>query len=301
MIRIRDFIYDLTNTALSFVRIILLNRFFLKQIEKKPDTESLVILGNGPSLKTFLTSHRSFCEGKATLCVNFFARTKEYADIKPDYYLIISPEFFVKEQKKEWAEDRMEILRAIARYTNWPMQLILPAIAKGNKDWQAIFEKNKFIKIRYVNNTPLEGWDRLIFPLFLRNFGMPRPHNVLIPAILNGIRLEFEKVFLVGADHSWIPNIVVDTKNNVLITQKHFYDDQTVNEKIDKNKPVPAPMYKGASLQKRKLHEVLEKFYFSFRSYWTLRRFAEKNHVKIINLTINSFIDAFPKKNIDEL
>ena len=46
----------------------------------------------------------------------------------------------------------------------------------------------------------------------------------------------------------------------------------------------------------RKLHEILHKFYLSFKGYFDIKAYAKKKGVSIINLTKGSFIDAFEKK-----
>jgi hypothetical protein len=237
---------------------------------RKSKHDELVILGNGPSLTPFLNDHLSFLENKNTLVVNFFARTQFFEIIRPSYYIIISPEYFLNEQKKEFAEDRLITFQAIAEKTTWPMQLVVPALARSRNAWKSLIASNPNIEIKYLNTTPVEGFMGICHKLFNRNLGMPRPHNVLIPSIFLAIQLKYKLVYLVGADHSWLPEIRVDDDNEVLLRQKHFYDKQAEKEKSLRNQPIARPMYKGITTEKRKLHEVLEKFYISIKSYWVL-------------------------------
>lgn len=116
---------------------------------------------------------------------------------------------------------------------------------------------------------------------------MPRPHNVIIPSLMCGIWMGYKNIGLLGAEHSWLPTITVNDNNQVLLNHQHFYDDGA---------KVNVMTYEGR--RTRKLHEVLEKFYFSFRSYWIIQSFAEKQGVKITNFTPNSYIDAFPKQKL---
>lgn len=295
IVLIRDFITDVTNSVITVIRVLLLSKFFLNKITKDPNTNEVVILGNGPSLSKFLESQKGLMNSKSVFCVNNFARTKEYTEIKPTHYVICSPEHFLVDQKEEFHNDRKITFKAIAEQTTWKMQLIVPSLAKNKKVWKKEIAKNTEISIKYMNTTPVEGFKALTHFFFSRGMGMPRPHNVLIPSIYLALRLRFSKVFLAGTDHSWLKEIVVTGENEVLLSQKHFYDKQTENEKIEKNKPSLQPMYKGVSTDKRRLHEVLEKFYISFKSYWTLRRYADSKGIEVVNMTKESYIDAFNK------
>lgn len=97
--------------------------------------------------------------------------------------------------------------------------------------------------------------------------------------------LGFNKIFLFGADHSWMKDIWVDEENNVLLQQKHFYDlDKAVPRHMD---------YLGKG--KRKMHEVLIKFYHSFKGYFEIDAYSKSQGKIIYNCTPGSYIDAFKR------
>jgi len=100
-----------------------------------------------------------------------------------------------------------------------------------------------------------------------------------------------KNIYLLGIDHSWLKEISVDKNNNVLINQKHFYDE---------NSSEPKAMHKGGKNQ-RALHEVLQKFVYSFKGYFEIKNFANKQNVNIYNCTPGSYVDAFERKNLNEL
>jgi len=296
--RLQVFIENLTQSILSILKILLLSKFRIKL--PSAVKKDCVILGNGPSLKDFINDSNSFSDNKALFCVNFFARTDYYEKVKPQYYIITSPEYFVGEKKEDWTEDRMNTFQMIAEKTTWPLEFIVPRLAKKSSAWRDILSTNKNITIRYFNNTPIDGFRSLKHWAFKNNLGMPRPHNVLIPSILVGINMKFDNIYITGADHSWTRELFVTEQNEVLLSQKHFYDKQADSEAIDKNKNTPQPMFKGGSSDKRKLHEVLIKFVHSFKSYWELQEYAKKRQTNIYNITPGSFIDAFPRLNLNE-
>ena len=96
------------------------------------------------------------------------------------------------------------------------------------------------------------------------------------------------KISILGADHSWLGEISVNNKNEALVNQKHFYDEQTSTSQ---------PMQDYIT-RPRKLHEILRKFYLSFKGYWEINSYAEKKGIQIINSSETSMIDAFPKKGL---
>ena len=119
-------------------------------------------------------------------------------------------------------------------------------------------------------------------------WGLPRPHNVLIPALFVAINSGYKRIYLAGADHSWLPMISVNDQNQALVNQQHFYDEHSSKSDL---------MYK-LGVRPRRLHEILEKFMFTFRSYFDLKDYAESKGSKIYNSTPDSYIDAFDRKSI---
>ena len=120
-----------------------------------------------------------------------------------------------------------------------------------------------------------------------RRLGMPRPRNVLIPAIMTGIWSGFKEIYIIGADHSWMNTICVNEHNEVESRQPHFYQDNEHELKRIKVDYVHRP-----------LHEVVHSFYVAFRAYHQIQRYASTAGVAIYNSTPGSFIDAFTRKSL---
>lgn len=297
IIKIRDFFIEFGETLLAIIKIVFLSKFTRNKFTLSFKKE-LVILGNGPSLKDLLDQNQQFLAGKSLLCVNYFCRTDEFTLLKPSIYVISSPEYFHSEEKEDFAIERSLTLLAIAEKTNWPMVFCVPALAKKQKHWQKEFLNHPHIQIYYFNNTPISGFNWFTNWAFNQNIGMPRPHNVLIPSIMLALKFGFKQIYLAGADHSWIQEVFVDEDNEVLLSQKHFYDKQAAKQENYRDMSVPQPMYIGGSANTRKLHEVLEKFYYTFRSYWVIRNFAAFKNIQIYNITENSYIDAFTRMKL---
>ena len=294
--QIQIFLENMLLSVLTVGKVLLLSNPFLR-FPRNKFKKSCVILANGPSLNQTITEHRSFLEDKALFCVNLFARTKNYELLKPAFYVITSPEYWNKDEKDGWYEDRYKTFQDIVDKTKWELYLIVPKLAKKNRVWIKFMERNPNVQLIYFNNTPVEGFRWINHLLFNLNLGIPRPHNVLIPSLFIAIKCGFKKIYLAGTDHNWLQDIYVTENNEVLLSQKHFYDDQ-FQDKNNKNSPHPRPMYHGTTKEKRKLHEVLIKFYHAFKGYWDIKDYASEKNVDIVNLTTNSYIDAFNKEEI---
>lgn len=280
----------------STLKVVLLSKFSLPRPSKIPNQQDCVLLGNGPSLKEFLANHLDFLQGKAVFAVNNFVRTDAFSKVKPAYYVIVAPDYWGKEEKPGFREERLKIFDELAQQTKWKLTLFVPAVARNHQQWKNELDKNTSISICYFNNTPVEGLQPISHWYFRHWLGMPRPHNVLVGTLTIALNLGFKNCYISGADHSWLGEIFVADDNRVFLSQKHFYDDHL------KSKTYTAearPMYAGNSTKERKLHEILEKFYFSFRSYWELKAYAETINTNIYNLTPGSFIDAFERKKLD--
>ncbi len=298
IVAIRDTTYGLVNSFISLIRIAVLSRRPSRLRETDELPAEAVILGNGPSLGDFIRTHEQFLHNKTRICVNHFAISEEYEKVKPQVYLISAPEFFLKDEFEPYAKRKQVTWDAIASKTNWPMLVYAPMFAKSLSGWQARFKSHKHISIRYFNNTPVEGLNAVNLWAMKRQLAMPRPHNVVIPCIAVAIFIQRKKLYLVGVEHSWLQELIVDDENEVLLTHKHFYDKQAAKVHEGPKPETPIPMFKGIKMEKRKLHEVLEKFYLSFKSYWEIKPYAEQQGVEIINITSGSYIDAFEKQSI---
>lgn len=273
-------------SVISFFKILILSKFVYQKA--KIEEETCFILGNGPSLSGALDSFLENFQSSSVLCVNGFSSSKYFEKVKPKYFVLSAPEIWSnKATDGENVKTRSDMVNNLIAKTKWDLRLFLPTSSKKNKSFIQSFKKNPNIKISYFNTTPVEGLQSINFFLFSIGLGMPRPHNVVIPSLMVAINSKVTTVNLFGVDHSWIPLLYVDENNNALLKQEHFYDKKTAKV---------APMTKMGQ-RKRMLHEILEKFYFAFRSYVEIRTYANKKNVVIQNCTPGSFIDAFERKS----
>lgn len=279
------FAENLLASLLSLLKVPLMSKFGLPHPGELRKSDECIILGNGPSLNQSLIELKNQFGDRDLFAVNFFCNTPEFSALKPGFLVAAAPEFYMTDLNESSKAMANRFHDALLENTSWPLTLFMPAAGRKFSAWQQKLVKNHSIDTVFYNTTPAEGFEGLVRIMTLGGLGMPRPHNVLIPSIVIALRMGYKKIFLLGADHSWLKDLWVDDHNRVMLRQKHFYDEQTAQA---------APMYKLGKSE-RSLQEVLDKFRLSFLAYELLEPMARREGRVILNLTPNSYIDAFER------
>lgn len=241
--------------------------------------KELVIMGNGPSLRKTIDEDFDFLLSHDLMAVNFAALSDEFLRLRPLYYILADGHFF----NSFHSDVNVRKLWENLGHVSWNMTLLIPT--KYRDLAKPLMMHLPSLKVRYFNLTPVEGFKWLRHLLFKSGMGMPRPRNVLIPAIMEGIRMGYDKIYLCGADHSWTKTLDVDHENFVVSIQPHFYEDnEEEHQRVRQT-------YKGL-----RLHDVLGSMTVAFKSYWNIAEYAKANKIEIINATPGSMIDAFPRR-----
>lgn len=267
----------LSKTLGSMCKIIILSRKESISGSQQNTGPELVVLGNGPSLRSFLDSGSHFLAGKKKMTVNFSSTSADYESLKPEYYLLMDPVFFHDSTTLE------KVFRPMQEKTSWPMTLFVPFFARKNREWQRIIAANKNIKTYFFNSTPIEGYKTFRRMCYKLNIGMPRPRNVLVACLMVALKLPFKTIYLAGADHSWLKEIWVDDNNVVQENRAHFYDKDGKTTKVT---------------SKNKIYVLLESMSIAFRSYLEVEDYSKGINKKIYNITEGSYIDAFERMKI---
>ncbi|MEG0011478.1 MAG: hypothetical protein RR061_07925 [Muribaculaceae bacterium] len=270
------------NSIKSCAKILLLS----KSYNRTPiiaSSEELVILGNGPSLNDTLTDSLAFLKSRRLLAVNFAANTDMFCTLKPEFYVLADPHFFISQEQPNVSN----LWDTLSKKVDWNITLFIPANIKRSGSWYDDIRSNTNINLVFYNTTAVEGFKWLENLCFSRGLGMPRPRNVLIPSLMIALRMRFKTIYLAGADHSWTRTISVNDNNEVVSIQPHFYKEEDTEKKRVNTEYMKYPLYK-----------IMYSFYIAFKSYFTIKRYADKIGATIWNITPGSFIDAFPRKNI---
>lgn len=267
-------------TLASFIKIPIMSRRPSPKSRDRKDT--IIIMGNGPSLRDAMEQDRDVLMAYPRLAVNLSALTPDFRDLRPDYYILADIAFFLKEKTGK-VPQLWEALRSV----DWQMTLFLPATARKMPEVKSLPAN---ITLKFYNLTPAEGFRFVMHPLYDSGLAMPRPRNVLIPSIISSMREGFKKIVLIGADHNWSKTLWVTERNCVVSVQPHFYKDDDAElrraEEIFKNVHI---------------HDVYENYAIAFRSYFNVKAYADRRGVEILNATPGSFIDAFPRIRLADL
>lgn len=262
------------DTAKSALKLLLARGGARPSAVAPPDTP-LIIMANGPSLRKNLDEDASLLASSHTMAVNFAANAPEFRWLKPRYYILADPHFFSGKQEP----NLLKLMEELSK-VDWPMTLLLPKGAKMPKEVGA----NSNIRVERFPFHAFESFTPLQHKAFDLGWGMPRPRNVLIPAIMCGIWLGYKQIYLLGTDHSWTQTLSVNSRNQVVSIQPHFYKEDKAEE-----------ARVTAVYENVRLHEILDSFRVAFRSYHTIAAYANARGVEILNSTPGSFIDAFPR------
>lgn len=244
---------------------------------RRAAADELVVLGNGPSLRHTLDHEMPALMRRSRLAVNFAANAPEYERLAPQYYVLADPHFFAGGD----SDPNVGRLWRNLAGTRWAMTLYVPC-RRVRQAREALAGSG--VTVKGMNLTPGEGPGWMVWPLYAAGLAMPRPRNVLIPALMAGMREGFRHIYIAGADHTWSRTLGVDDQNRVVSIQPHFYADTALEQTR------VATEYAGYHL-----HDILRSLYIAFRSYHQIGAWASRRGVSIVNVTPGSYIDAFPR------
>lgn len=271
-----EFIDKLTATLKSIAKLAITPGGDIAPLTPAPSLP-LIILGNGPSLRRNIEEDLTLLQQSDCLAVNFAANTPEFADIKPKYYVLADPHFFEKADTDANVGRLIENLNAV----RFPLTLFIPSTAHKHR---SLFN-NENIKVCTFPFIAIEGYEGFENLMYRHRKGMPRPRNVLIPSIMIGIWLGYREIYLLGTDHSWLQTLSVNDQNEVVSIQPHYYKEDNREEHRVRETYITL-----------RLHQVLESMMIAFRSYHSIRRYADRCGVSIFNACPSSMIDAFIRK-----
>ena len=273
-----DTLSNITGTLAGIAKTILSPQRTRISAHDPAEGDSLIIMGNGPSLTQTIADYGDTLARIPLMAVNFAANTPEFQQLKPRYYTLADPHFFLKQTDPNVAR-LISNLNAVS----WPIILFVPASAK--KHMTSL--NNPKLTIEYFSTNGIEGFARFRRFMYRAGFGMPRPRNVLIPSLMIGIALGFRTIYITGADHGWTKTLSVNERNEVVSIQPHFYTEDNHEKQRIRTDYLKYP-----------LHQILYSLYVAFKSYFLIEDYARCQNTEIFNATDGSFIDAFRRQSL---
>ena len=203
---------------------------------------------------------------------------------------MIDPSFFRATVSAERERSRISTFQNINSRTTWEMHLFLPFLPGQIMLEECFPSQNLHMHICHI--FPGFNWPGLRNWVYRTGLLMPTPQNVLVAAIFQAINMGYKEIYLLGADHSWMQNLRVKSDNILYSTSQHFTGESAER-----------PMHKAAprDTETFRVHEILEAFRRTFKSYWFLREYAESRGAAIYNSTPDSYIDAFERKDLSTI
>ena len=245
-----------------------------------------VILGTGPSLGGVLSGDRSSLAGKALFAMNDFVLSDAYAEVQPQFHLFLDPTYVDKEVVEEIERQRQAVFAALVEKTQWPLTLFVPWRARCSGMYEALVGRNSLLRLQYINVSSVQAFRPISFFLFRNNLGCPGIRNTMQVCIFLAINMGYQRVFLLGADHSWTQNIAVSDNNTLCIRSGyHFYDESDASMVPIIKDPVNGKAFK--------VHEFFSAMAETFAPYHLLNDYAKDQGCEVLNATPQSLIDAF--------
>lgn len=271
------------------------NRIEIKNCIKEYYQRKSLVLGTGRSLKIGLEDlHAYLCSDNAKKpvlwAVNNFALSEEYQRFQPHNYVLLDPDF--RSFKSVDGADRRKSLLKTLKATSWPIRLWLPFEAILNEMWVE-FSRSKPSNViivpypvrTYEPSLPLSS-------IMYASAGLaPNYQNVVTLCAFLALQCGANEVGLLGADHNWHKDMIVDDQNILRTVVPHFDDQNPPDLKC-------APIFMHTADKAFSVSEIFEALSVTFRGHQHVQIFACRENRKIWNLTDGSFIDAYPRANL---
>lgn len=255
------------------------HKTFLYRINTKPKKmgHRIVILGNSPDADIYFKHREEFLEYDLLTVNNFPLDEKKFMEYKPKYHCMVHPGMFDEgkflfneEKNREELKKVWEILKRV----DWPLYIITYAGNKlpiNNNNIRLIW----LAPIQYRNeSTDFQKW------CFYNNLCLSASQNVATAGIQFAEIFGYSEIALFGITLNRIRTFFVNEKNQLLITDSHFYgieEDSVANDTYLRQ---------------------LRAEYNMFWGFEECKNLALSRDITVINYSPESFVQCFEKKKL---
>ena len=254
------------------------NRITLNTIKEK----KLHILMNGPSCSETIGCIAS---NDDVMMVNSAANSELFWRLKPRYYCIIDPIFWGNDN---WNMDKNTRDSVVKLWENlkkvdWELQFFIESKLISDKI-DMMPQCVTFIRFN-GNGLYCKKFTGFMLRQYKKNNATPIYTNIAIIALYLGIQLRYSNIYLHGLDFDKLANYTINENNDVVLLDKHFYDNGVYEN------------YTEYGYAKRgEFYVFVESFANALRQFSVLRKYADMLGVNIYNYSKYSMIDSFEKK-----
>ena len=242
----------------------------------------VIIFGNGPSANDGIEDIIPFRDRLLVACVNDFHKKSVFHQLKPDFYFICDPMYWIPETYHIYGEP----LQAKLKNVNWPMDIFIPF--SGYKRFSKVSSSNSYVSTYYFNTTIATGFTMLKHIFYKLGLGMPCPQNVIVAALFLLMKAGARNIYISGVEHLWHESISLSKDNKLYVAHK--------NGSYNSEKMVPFYKIEGGELFT--VPEIFLAWATVHGSYHELQSWASHIGVRIENVTPNTFIDAFSRGTV---
>ena len=247
--------------------------------------DKTIILANGPSLKTDIERVIKEKIRSEVYVLNYFASTKYFQLIKPEYYVLADRVFWSQHVNDDFKKENEKLFFDLDK-VDWKMNIICPE--KGFLWVSERLRENDYIKVLKVKSANIEYKTEKI-NLFSLNQNITTPHfiNGLVMMLWHAIYRKRSNIEIYGADFSLFKEYYIDQETNDLHSSfSHFYKNTAAQNNAGNKYP---------GEPKKMLHTRLYQQWSAFYQMYLLSKIAKIQKIKITNFSSNSYLDCFDR------
>jgi len=176
-------------------------------------------------------------------------------------------------------KDNFKKLISVLEQVRWNLTIICPL---GKK----LPIQNGSIGYRWINERVLSEnvFPRIKHWAYDRNYANTGAQNVVLGALYFFVASNYKKIYVAGVDFSDFKNLYVDEDNRIYVDSTHSYgSDRYYFDEM--------PEYGVKSFQ-----QILRAYQKMFEQSEEVRQYADYKGIEVVNLSVLSYIDAFPKE-----
>lgn len=210
---------------------------------------------------------------------------------KPQYFAACDPIYWGEKSDtvaKELVDETYRRTKEVLEEIDWECYLV--TTIHENFDIQ-----NNKIHIIRLSATVYDSVSNWGYKLYKGNFACPLIKNVGQLAIFFGVTFGYKELALIGMDYDFFKNLFCDEKCLVGLYAEHQYDGSD-GKKVEAHFERETYGVLNNSVLAKYLLGISE----TISAYGKLEMYAKSQGSKIINYSINSMLDCYEKRKINE-